>query len=300
MEREDFSKLITEQVNPATEDLDQISALELCTAMNREDQAAVAAVQKVLPQVAEAVEAAAEALLNGGRLIYVGAGTSGRIGWMDAAECPPTFGVSRDRVVALMAGSEEALETAVEAAEDHREAGADDLKNIRCSRQDFVVGLAASGRTPYVIGALEYAARCGCRTAAVACNPDSAIGRIAGIRIEPLCGPEALAGSTRLKAATAQKTICNMISTGAFSRCGKVYRNFMVDVKPANAKLQVRAVRILMQAADCTENEAEALLQEGGSVKTAIVMKKCGCSRKEAEAKLAEAGGRVRAAAASR
>jgi len=294
MDNEKLNLLVTESRNSNTLNLDKMSSIEICAAMNHEDEIAVLAVRKVLPAVAQAVETAKEAIQSGGRLIYIGAGTSGRIGMMDAVECPPTFGVPNDLVIGLMAGNSSAFQTAHENCEDIRDNGVQDLQSINCNKKDFVVGLAASGRTPYVIGALSYAKQIGCRTAAVACNPDSAIGAIADIRIEPICGPEVLTGSTRLKAGTAEKTVCNMISTGAMVMCGKAYQNYMVDVKPTNQKLFERAVTIIMKTTECDENMARRLLVKSGEkVKTAIVMQKLHCSREIAEEKLIKAKGYI-------
>ena len=232
--------------------------------MNAEDAHAVEAVHAVLPQVATAIEWAGDSLNAGGRIIYVGAGTSGRLGVLDAVECPPTFGVSHETVVGIIAGGEGAFVKAAEGAEDHEEAGAADLAAKGLTPHDLVVGLAASGRTPYVVGALRKAREAGCRTVAIACNPGSRIGAEADLAIEPATGPEVLTGSTRLKAGTAQKLVLNMISTGAMARAGKVYENLMVDVKQSNEKLRVRAQNIVMEACGCTRDEARASLEAAG------------------------------------
>ncbi|NCB32667.1 MAG: N-acetylmuramic acid 6-phosphate etherase [Erysipelotrichia bacterium] len=293
----DLSKLTTEQRNPATMNLDQMSAAEIATAMNSEDSNTVRAISEVIPEIARAIQYSADALLNGGRIIYIGAGTSGRIGLLDAVECPPTFGVSYDTVVGLIAGGENAFIKAVEGAEDHPEEGKQDLEKISCNSKDIVIGLAASGRTPYVIGALEYARTLGCRTIAVACNKHSKVGEAADLAIEPNNGPEILTGSTRLKSGTSQKMIVNMISTGAMILNGKVYQNLMVDVKQSNEKLVSRAENIIMEATGCTRERAEqARVASGGLVKTAIVMILLNCDAGQAESKLNEAGGFVRRA----
>ena len=245
------------------------------------------------------MEWSAEAIASGARIIYVGAGTSGRLGLLDAVECPPTFGVSYDTVVGLIAGGEGAFIKAVEGAEDHEEFGKADLEKISCRREDIVIGLAASGRTPYVIGALNYAKELGCHTVAIACNKNSKIGQFADIAIEPDNGPEVLTGSTRLKSGTSQKMILNMISTGAMIRNGKVYQNLMVDVKQSNEKLISRAENIIVAATGCSHEEAaRARVESGGMVKTAIVMILLNCSKEAAEAHLKEANGFIRKAIA--
>ena len=295
----DLTKLSTETRNPETMDLDEMSPLQIAQAMNREDARAVAAVTEVLPQVATAIEWAAAAVSAGHRLIYMGAGTSGRLGVLDAAECPPTFGVSPDVVVGLIAGGERAFIKAVEGAEDSRELGADDLRGIGLCAEDVVVGLAASGRTPYVLGGLAFAREQGCKTVAIACNHGSAVGKEAALAIEPVPGPEVLTGSTRLKAGTVQKLVLNMISTGTMVRCGKAYQNLMVDVQTTNEKLVVRAQNIVMDACGCDREQAvKALAATDGQVKPAIVSVLLGCDAAEAQARLGAAAGPVRAAIA--
>lgn len=295
----DLTKLSTETRNPETMDLDEMSPLQIAQAMNREDARAVAAVTEVLPQVATAIEWAAAAVSAGHRLIYMGAGTSGRLGVLDAAECPPTFGVSPDVVVGLIAGGERAFIKAVEGAEDSRELGADDLHGIGLCAEDVVVGLAASGRTPYVLGGLAFAREQGCKTVAIACNHGSAVGKEAALAIEPVPGPEVLTGSTRLKAGTVQKLVLNMISTGTMVRCGKAYQNLMVDVQTTNEKLVVRAQNIVMDACGCDREQAvKALAATDGQVKPAIVSVLLGCDAAEAQARLGAAAGHVRAAIA--
>jgi N-acetylmuramic acid 6-phosphate etherase len=278
-------------------DLDQMTPLEIARVMNAEDAKAVDSITGVLPQVATAIEWATKALCAGGRIIYMGAGTSGRLGVLDAAECPPTFGVSPDLVVGLIAGGPKALVTAVEGAEDDAPMGARDLGGLDLAEKDVVIGLAASGRTPYVVGGLRLARQMGCKTVAIACSSDSTIGKEAELAIEVAPGPEVLTGSTRLKAGTVQKLILNMISTGSMVRAGKAYQNLMVDVQATNQKLVTRAQNIVMQACDCTRERAiEALEQADGQVKTAIVSVLLGCSSARARARLDDAHGHVRAA----
>ena len=275
--------------------LDQMTPLEIVAAMNREDGKAVAAVGEVLPQIAQAIAWCTDSLKQKGRIIYIGAGTSGRLGVLDAVECPPTFGVSRDVVVGLMAGGSAAFVRAVEGAEDSQTMGEEDLKGIHLTPADIVIGLAASGRTPYVIYGLRYARRVGCRTVAVSCNRDSEIGKEADLAIEPVPGPEVLTGSTRLKAGTAQKMVLNMISTGSMVGIGKVYQNLMVDVVQTNKKLITRAENIVMTATGCTREEARDCLEKAeGSVKLAITMILLQCSAEAAEERLNRAGGYVR------
>ena len=291
----DLAKLTTESRNPRTMNLDEMSPLQLASVMNQEDLHVVSAVKAVLPQVATAVQWAKETLEAGGRLIYFGAGTSGRLGVLDAVECPPTFGVSSDVVAGLIAGGERAFVRAVEGAEDDPELCKKELLAINLKESDLAVGLAASGRTPYVIGGLRYAKEIGCRTVAIACNKDSAIGKEADLAIEPTPGPEVLTGSTRLKAGTAQKMILNMISTGSMVGIGKAYQNLMVDVQQTNNKLVVRAQNITMAATGCTRDEAAAALHEAnGSAKVAIVMLLTKVSAKEAQNQLDAAQGHVR------
>lgn len=293
----DLTKLTTEQRNPKTMELDSFSPIEIARVMNEENTNVIKAIDEVLPQVASAIEWAGEALNAGGRIVYMGAGTSGRLGVLDAVECPPTFGVSYDTVVGLIAGGEGAFVKAAEGAEDNAEAGAADLAALELESRDIVIGIAASGRTPYVIGGLRYANEAGCRTVAIACNKDSAVGAEAQLAIEPVTGPEVLTGSTRLKAGTAQKLVLNMISTGSMVAAGKVYQNLMVDVKQSNEKLRVRAQNIVMMATECTrEQAAEALEACHRHVKGAIAMLLLDCDATAAEAALDEAHGHVRAA----
>ena len=291
----DLSVLVTESRNKETMGLDQMTPLEIVTVMNREDGKAVEAVGEVLPQIAQAIAWCTDSLKQKGRIIYIGAGTSGRLGALDAVECPPTFGVSPDVVVGLMAGGTPAFVKAVEGAEDSQTMGEEDLKEIHLSPADIVIGLAASGRTPYVIYGLRYAKKIGCRTVAVSCNRDSEIGKEADLAIEPVPGPEVLTGSTRLKAGTVQKMVLNMISTGSMVGIGKVYQNLMVDVVQTNMKLITRAENIVMTATGCTREEARDSLEEAeGSVKLAITMILLQCGAKSAKTRLNRAGGYVR------
>ncbi|WP_174870056.1 N-acetylmuramic acid 6-phosphate etherase [Pectobacterium polaris] len=268
-----LGKLVSETRNPATMVLDQLSTLEMMHAFNQEDRKVPEAIAQVLPAIAEAVDLATASLQEGGRLIYLGAGTSGRLGVLDASECPPTFGVPHGLVIGLIAGGPGALLKAVEGAEDDPALGEADLKALDVTAVDMVVGLAASGRTPYVIGALRYARDVGCRTAAISCNPHSPIAQEAQVAISPVVGPEALTGSTRLKSGTAQKLVLNMISTGAMVKLGKVYQNLMVDVKATNVKLLDRACRIVVEATGAEREKArQALVQADNEVKPAILM----------------------------
>ena len=287
----------TETRNSRTMNLDIMTPLEIVTVMNEEDARVPEAIKPQLNNIAQCVTWAAQSIEAGGRLIYMGAGTSGRLGVLDAAECPPTFGVSPDTVVGLIAGGERAFIKAVEGAEDSAELGRQDLVNIGLTSRDLVVGIAASGRTPYVLGGLEYAQNMGCHTVGISCNPGSAVGKAAELAIEVVPGPECLTGSTRLKAGTAQKLILNMISTATMVRCGKAFQNLMVDVVPTNEKLRVRAENIVMEATGVTRERAkEALLQSGDKVKTAILMILVGCGREEAEQKLEKTNGHIREA----
>ncbi len=289
--------LVSETRNPQTMDLDALSTLDLVTRFNEQDALVAQAVKATLPQVARAVDAAATALKAGGRIIYMGAGTSGRLGVLDASECPPTFGVPHGLVVGLIAGGPGALLKAVEGAEDNAQLGEDDLIALSLKPHDLVVGLAASGRTPYVIGGLKYARRTGCTTVAISCNPDSPIAHEAEIAISPVVGPEALTGSTRLKSGTAQKLVLNMISTGAMVKFGKVYQNLMVDMKASNIKLVDRACRMVMEATGAPRDEAEAVLRQTDfEVKPAILMILTGLDAQAARARLSAHHGFLRAA----
>ncbi len=289
-----FDAILTEQPNPATADIDRRSTADILRLMNGEDKTVAFAVEKELPAIAAAVDAIVAALKNGGRLVYIGAGTSGRLGVLDAAECPPTFGTDPGMVVGLIAGGDTALTRAAEGAEDDAGAAVGQLRQIDFSAADILVGIAASGRTPYVVAALEYANRLGAFTVAVSSSPGAAVAGAARLAITPLVGPEAIAGSTRLKAGTAAKMVLNMLTTAAMIRLGKVYGNRMVDLKPTNVKLWERAKRIVAEAAGVSRKEAEEALNLcGRSAKTAIVMLRAGCTAEEAERRLAAADGFV-------
>ena len=291
----------TEDRNRASMALDQMSCEEIVCLMNRDDQQMVKAVEAVLPKVAVVAQRAEEALKSGGRLIYVGAGTSGRLGVLDASECPPTFGVSPDVIVGVIAGGDAALRNAVEGAEDDAAQGAEDMKRIHLTPRDMVFGIAASGRTPYVIGALRYAGRIGCATAALVNNAGSAMAETADLVIDPDTGAEVLTGSTRLKAGSSQKLILNMISTSVMVRLGKVYENLMVDVQPTNEKLRARAERIVLQATGANPDDAtKALREAGGNPKLAITMLLLGANRDQAEAALLRSEGHIRQAVSGR
>lgn len=275
MSRIDLGQLVTESRNPRTQELDALPTLAILQVMNDEDQHAVLAVREQLPAIAAAVDAIAVRMHKGGRLVYCGAGTSGRLGVLDAAECPPTFSAEPTQVVGLIAGGPGALLKAVEGAEDDAGLGARDLQALELGPKDSVVGIAASGRTPYVVGALEFARSRGALTVALVMNRGSAVAAAAELPIEVVVGPEVLTGSTRLKAGTATKLVLNMLSTGVFVRLHKVYGNLMVDLQASNHKLQARSVRIVAEAADCSEALAMELLARcDGEVKTAIVAQK--------------------------
>ncbi|MBT2731014.1 N-acetylmuramic acid 6-phosphate etherase [Carnobacterium sp. ISL-102] len=290
-----LAKLTTETRNTQTMNLDELSTSEVMTLMNQEDQKVAVAVEEVLPMITNVVEAITESFSQGGRLIYMGAGTSGRLGVLDAAECVPTFSVDPSMVQGLIAGGMKAMTIAVEGAEDSKTLGAEDLKAIQLNDTDVVVGIAASGRTPYVIGGLEYAASVGAKTATISCNKNAEISRFAQMPIEVDAGPEILTGSTRLKAGTAQKLILNMLSTGAMIGSGKVYQNLMVDVNPSNKKLEERSKRIIMQATECTyEKAGEAFEAADQQVKLAIVMILTDSDKTTAAQKLTTAKGFIR------
>ncbi|HEX8367775.1 MAG TPA: N-acetylmuramic acid 6-phosphate etherase [Pyrinomonadaceae bacterium] len=280
---------ITEQENPKTTEIDRVSTLEAISLINAEDKKVALAVEKALPEIAAAIDKIVERMQNGGRLFYVGTGTSGRLGVLDASEIPPTYGVSYELVQGVIAGGYDALYKATEASEDNREAGAEDLKKRGLTAKDAVVGIAASGRTPYTIGALDYARERGCFTACVTCVPGSLITKAAQIALVAEVGAEAITGSTRMKAGTAQKMILNMISTAAMIRLGYVKGNRMTNVKSSNAKLKERSVRILMTETDTDEPTAQNLLNEAnGDLRAAIVMRQADVSRETAEKALTE------------
>lgn len=297
MTKPDLSGLTTETRNPRTTDLDAMSTVDFCAAMNDEDRTVAEAVRAELPRIAAAIDAIAERMRKGGRLIYCGAGTSGRLGVLDAAECPPTFSADPSQVVGLIAGGPSAFLKAVEGAEDSRELGAADLVRLDVGPKDAVVGIAASGRTPYVIGALDHARAVHALTVAVVCNAGGAVAAAAELPIEVVTGPEVLTGSTRLKAGTATKLVLNMLSTGAFVRLHKVYGNLMVDLQATNEKLVARSRRIVAQATDADLAVAErTLAQCDGEVKTAIVVLRRGVDAAQARTLLFHCEGSVRAA----
>lgn len=292
-----LSHLVSEGRNPDTMDIDLLTSLEVVEKINQQDKQVPLAIEAELPQIAKAVDKIAHAFQNGGRLIYMGAGTSGRLGVLDASECPPTFGVSDKMVIGLIAGGPEAILKAKEGAEDSLTLGIDDLKAIQFSEKDVVVGIAASGRTPYVIGALNYANQTGAVTVALSCNPDSPIADIAQIAISPVVGPEALTGSTRLKSGTAQKLVLNMLTTASMIRIGKSYQNLMVDVKATNEKLVARAARIVIQATECDKALAVSTLKTTDyDVKLAILMILTGLDLQAAKAQLDQQNGFLRKA----
>ena len=291
----DLTSLTTEQRNEHSGKLDQMSALEIVTLMNKEDQHVLEAIKKELPNIAKVVDICSKALNNQGRIIYIGAGTSGRLGLLDAVECPPTFGVNHNTVVGLLAGGQEAFVKAKEGAEDSETLAQKELEAIGCNKNDVVIGIAASGRTPYVIFGLMYANSIGCKTVAIANNKDSQMAHVANIAIEPVTGPEILTGSTRLKAGTSQKIVLNMISTASMVGIGKVYENLMVDVMQTNKKLVTRAENIVMSATECDREIAQQKLFEAdGHVKTAITMILLDISKQEALKRLSDANGHIR------
>lgn len=288
----ELDQLSTEARNPNTMNLDKMSVREILDVMNNEDEKVPTVIQKELAQIEQAVLKIIQSFNRNGRLIYMGAGTSGRLGVLDAAECVPTFGVDPTMVVGLIAGGDSALMIAVEGAEDSFDLGKEDLKKLQLTDNDIVVGIAASGRTPYVIGGLKYAREVGANTVSIACNVNSEISRYSQIPIEVDCGPEVLTGSTRLKAGTAQKLILNMLSTASMIGIGKVYQNLMVDVQATNSKLENRAKRIIMEATDCTETEAIDFYKKADkNVKLAIVMILTGESLENAQKQLINANG---------
>ena len=286
--------LLTEGINPASRDIESRSTVEILEIINQEDQKIADAVAAEIPRIATAVDAATEAIHRGGRLFYIGAGTSGRLGVLDAAECPPTFHVSPDLVQGIIAGGEAALARATEATEDDPAAGKRDLLARGFSARDALAGIAASGRTPYVLGAVAAARELGALTIGISCTPDSELSRAVKIAITPLVGPEVIAGSTRMKAGTATKLVLNMLSTALMIRLGYVYGNLMVNVEPKNSKLEDRAKRIIAESAGVSYEQAGELLGKSGrNVKVAIVMSRLAIDRIGAEARLAAAGGRI-------
>ncbi len=292
-----LSTLITEQRNLNSMHVDSLSALEIVRLMNEEDKQVPLAIEKCLPQIAQAVERIVAAFQQGGRLVYIGAGTSGRLGVLDASECPPTFGVSPEMVKGIIAGGERALRHPIEGAEDSKTQAVVDLQTIQFSSKDVLVGIAASGRTPYVIGALEYAKSLGSVTVSIASNPNSAMANIVDIAIDTVVGPEVLTGSSRLKSGTAQKLVLNMLTTASMILMGKCYQNLMVDVQASNEKLKARAIRIVMQATDCDKALAEETLKQADqNAKLAIMMILSGLDRAQAEALLEKHHGKLQLA----
>ena len=289
-----LDKLMTEQQNPDTMSIDRMNSYEIVKAINNEDKKIALAVEKELASIAELVDACAERLSGGGRIFYTGAGTSGRLGILDASECPPTYGVSDQLVQGLIAGGLEAIFKSKENAEDNREAGIEDLKSVSLCEKDVVIGLAASGRTPYVAAGLEYANSINAYTGSISCVKNSEIGKIAKTAIDVETGPEVVTGSTRMKAGTAQKMVLNMISTGTMIRLGKVFNNLMVDIQPTNAKLMERSKRIFVLATGCDYSRAETLIEASNhDVKAAICMELSGLSFNECQKLLAENGGNI-------
>ena len=292
-----LSTLITEQRNPNSMHVDSLSALEIVQLMNDEDKRVPLAIEKCLSQIAQTVECIVAAFQQGGRLVYIGAGTSGRLGVLDASECPPTFGVSPEMVKGVIAGGERALRHPIEGAEDSKSQAVVDLQTIQFSSKDVLVGIAASGRTPYVIGALEYAKSLGSVTVSIASNPNSAMANIVDIAIDTVVGPEVLTGSSRLKSGTAQKLVLNMLTTASMILMGKCYQNLMVDVQASNEKLKARAIHIVMQATDCDKALAEETLKQADqNAKLAIMMILSGLDRAQAEALLEKHQGKLQLA----
>lgn len=293
----DLSRLTTERRNPASAHIDSCTTLEMVTIMQQEDSKIVSAIEKILPEIARAIDATSQRLENGGRLFYLGAGTSGRLGILDASECPPTYGTDPELVQGLIAGGIPAIFRAQEGAEDNPDLAVHDLKEHGFSAKDVLVGIAASGRTPYVIGGLKYARELGALTIALACSEHAEIAALADIALTPVTGPEVVTGSTRMKAGTAQKLVLNMLSTGTMIKLGKVYGNLMVDVKASNKKLEERAIRIVMEGSGCERTEAEkALKGADGHAKLAILMVVAGVSAGEGKALLERTSGHLAAA----
>ncbi len=293
---EKLDELLTEARNPATANLDQLGTLDLVKTMHTADRDVLTAVDQELPHIAQAVDAIVARLDDGGRLFYLGAGTSGRLGVLDASECPPTYNTPPTLVQGLIAGGDTALRRSVERAEDDATQGERDLQAHAFSAKDVLVGIAASGRTPYVLGGIDYARKLGAATIGLSCVPGSQLAQRAEIAITPAVGPEVVTGSTRMKAGTATKLVLNMLSTASLVRLGYVYGNLMVNVQPTNVKLRDRAARIIATLTDLPHDQAATLLDQAGSVKTAIVMQRLNLSRAEAEKKLAQAKGRLRTA----
>ncbi|WP_305842982.1 N-acetylmuramic acid 6-phosphate etherase [Photobacterium leiognathi] len=291
----DLTTLVTESRNVASENIDMLSTIDMLKVINQEDQKVALAVEAIIPEIAKVVDLIAEAFQSGGRLIYTGAGTSGRLGILDASECPPTYGSDPDLVIGLIAGGHKAILQAVENAEDNEELGATDLQQIGFNHKDVLVGIAASGRTPYVIGSMNYAKSVGAKVAALSCNANSPMAEIADINITPIVGAEVVTGSSRMKAGTAQKLVLNMLTTGAMIHTGKVFGNLMVDVEATNAKLIQRQKNIVVEATGCSESQAaEALTQCNNHCKTAILMILLNINAELAAAKLSKHHGFIR------
>ena len=294
MDKLNLGKLTTESRNQNTLDIDKVSTIEMVRIINEEDKKVALAVEKEIPQIAKAIDGIVERMHKGGRLVYIGAGTSGRLGILDASECPPTYGVSEELVQGIIAGGMEAIFRAQEGAEDSRELAVSDLKSKALNNTDIVVGLAASGRTPYVIGGLEYANSIGALTISVTCNDDSEVSKCSSIAIAPVVGPEVVTGSTRLKSGTAQKLVLNMLSTGSMIKLGKVYGNLMVDVQSTNEKLVERAKKIVSEATGLSIEESTKVLNETNfDVKLAIFMTLSKLDKEEAKSKLEESKGYI-------
>lgn len=290
----DLNNLVTESVNENSKNIDRVSTEEMIEIINSEDKKVAFAVEKENKNIAAAVDLITKALKNGGRLIYIGAGTSGRLGVLDASECPPTYGVSSELVQGLIAGGEEAIRNSIENAEDSKEEAVKHLSGIDFNKKDFLVGIAASGSTPYVIGALEYAKDLGAKTASLSCNPESKIAQIADVSIAPVVGPEVVAGSTRMKAGTAQKMVLNMLSTAVMIKLGKVYKNYMVDLQVKNNKLAERAKNMIMEVSEVTYKKAEKYLEKTDyNVKLAIMMLNTGLDKDKAKNELEKYEGRL-------
>lgn len=292
----DLSKLITEQRNPSTLTIDELDSLDVVTQINREDARVAAAVELSLHKIAALIDAATTALTNGGRLIYVGAGTSGRLGVLDASECPPTFGADPRQIVGVIAGGERALRHSVEGAEDDTEQAVKDMKALGVCANDVVVGIAASGRTPYTLAAMEYARAVAAKVGCIVNNPHTAMEKAAHYPIVVLCGPEAITGSTRMKSGTAQKMVLNIISTATMIRLGKVYENLMIDVAPSNDKLRARAIGIIRTITDADAEKAKQALDAYGSVKAAAFALLTGASGDEVHSTLAASEGHLKRA----
>lgn len=292
-----LDQMTTEKSNQKTKNLDAMSIQEILSVMNEEDKTVAYAVERELSYIEQAVDYVASSFRSNGRLIYLGAGTSGRLGVLDAVECPPTFGTNPSMVIGLIAGGEKAFVKAVEGAEDSKTLAKEELERIKLTKFDTVIGIAASGRTPYVIGGLAYAREIGAKTVAITCNKNSEVGSCADVAIEVLTDAEVLTGSTRLKAGTAQKLVLNMISTASMIQVGKVYQNLMVDVKQTNEKLCVRAQNIVMEVTDCSREDATSFLEQAdGNAKLAIIMILLKCTKELAVKKLEVSKGHIRAA----